>query len=291
MRKASPKLKADKKLQKALDNFPKIIKEQERNHKAREKDIARFAKLSRELVLIQSRKSLHPWRLCPYGEHWVRTHPLHTKPSKFHPNGSVTTRFNHCARNRSQKDHLYPEEITEIAKQNFSKVTHKPCTLNLGFAKGNDYDSLIAGWVQYWNEVLEPNEALDPNLVKALIASESSFDATALFDPKDSNSARGLTQINNQARKILGDPKGELKDHFINVTKTDLNDPNLNICCGIRWLFNKKKLASSKLGHSASWLEAVSEYKGLSTVSAKKAQSFLHKFTEKYDTLSKCKKS
>jgi hypothetical protein len=50
MRKTPVKPKVDKKLQQALDNFPKLVKEQERNFKAREKDIARFAKLSKQLA-------------------------------------------------------------------------------------------------------------------------------------------------------------------------------------------------------------------------------------------------
>src|SRR6266404_3451949 len=63
---------------------------------------------------------VHPWRACPYGEHWVRTHPLSIPPSKTNPEGSVTTRHEHCASNPSGKDQLFPEEIQEIASQNFS---------------------------------------------------------------------------------------------------------------------------------------------------------------------------
>ncbi len=291
MSKATTKFKLDKKLQRALDNFPKLVKEQERNFKAREKDIARFAKLSKELAESLTIPAIHSWRLCPYGEHWVRTHPMHVKASKSHPVGSITTRRNHCAKNRSGKDHLYPEEIQQIAKQNFTQVKNLPCPLDLNFPKGNDFDGPIAGWVQYWNEVLRPNELLDPNLVKALIATESKFDEKALFNSKDSNSARGLMQINNQGRKFLGDAKGELKDHFVNVTKTDLNDPNINICSGIRWLFNKKRLASSKLRHEASWLETVAEYKGLSKAKPQRQKQLLDRFLDKYEALSKCKKN
>ncbi len=284
------KPKVDKQLQRALDNFPKLVKEQERNFKSREKDIARFANLSRQLAELNKTPTLHHWRVCPYGAHWVRTHPLRTKPSKRNPLGSITTRHNHCAKNRSGKDHLYPEEIQEIAQQNFAGVKHQPCALDLNFPKGNDFDKLIGGWVQYWNEVLIPNVPLDPNLAKALIASESKFDEKSLFNPKNSDSARGLMQINNQGRKSLGDAKGELKDHFVNASKAELNDPNINICSGIRWLFHKKKLASSKLRQEASWLEAVAEYKGLSKAEPKRQKELLQRFVEKYEALSQCKK-
>ena len=190
---------------------------------------------------IPSLPPVHPWRLCPYGEHWVKTHPLHVPPSKAHPSGSVTTRHEHCAHNPSGRDELYPDEIQEIASKHFSNLKNRPCPLPLTFrAAGSKYDDLIAGWVQYWNEVLKPDVPLDPNLVKALIASESGFDPNILANKKNSNSARGLTQITNDSRKLLGGGKGGLKDHLITVTKEDLNDPNINICAGVRWLFEKK---------------------------------------------------
>ena len=239
----------------------------------------------------RSQPPVHPWRVCPYGEHWVRTHPLHVPPSKAHPEGSTTTRREHCARNPSGKDQLYPDEIKEIANQNFSKIKDKPCPLDLGFGqKGTMYDDLIAGWVQYWNDVLKPDEPLDPNLVKALIASESGFDPNQLANKKNSNSARGLMQITNDTRKIFGDPLGELKDHFLTLTKKDLNDPGVNICAGVRWIFHKRKLLSSKLVHPATWLETVSTYKGTAKTTAERAKSILEKFKEKYEALQRCER-
>lgn len=208
-------------------------------------------------------KAIHHWRICPAGEHWVRTHSLHVPPSKKKPEGTITTRRSHCARNPTGKDQLYPDEILEIAERNFSKVKQKPCSLDLGFKeKGNLYDALIAGWTQYWNDVLQPQIRLEPNIVKALIASESSFNSNMLANKKNSNSARGLMQILNSTRKTLGDEKGELQDHFLTITKSELNNPETNICAGIRWLFQKQKLASSFLGREASWEEAVMNYKG-----------------------------
>lgn len=233
---------------------------------------------------LETPKNIHPWRVCPYGEHQVITHPLNM------PSG-VTTRHWHCAKNPSGKDHLYPGEIQEIANQNFSSTKTNPCSLPLDFGNnGNAFDTLIAGWTQYWNDIFKSSDPLDPNLVKALIASESSFKPVLLANKKNSNSARGLTQITNATRKILGDAKGELKDHLLPVTKADLNDPNINICAGIRWLFHKRDLASHKLGHSATWDETIYEYKGASKTTPKKAQKIIGKFNKYYEVYKKCEK-
>ena len=102
---------------------------------------------------------IHPWRICPYGEHWVRTHPLHVPPR---------------------------------------------------------------------------DEPLDPNLVKALIFTESRFDPTTLAKRTDKNSARGLMQVTNKSREIMANTDGEVTDHYIAVTREELNDPNTNICAGVR---------------------------------------------------------
>jgi len=238
---------------------------------------------------------VHPWRLCPYGEHWVSTHPMHVPPSKTHPAGSITTRHQHCARNPSGKDQLYPDEIQEIARQHFSSLKNRPCSINSNFgAKESEYDNLIAGWVQYWNDILKPDEILDPNLVKALIASESSFDPTKLANRKNSNSARGLTQITNETRKLLNGGnggKGGLKDHLITATKADLNDPNVNICSGVRWLFEKKRLASSHLKKAASWTDTVWEYKGTRVAFKKDLEKIKRIFNKFYQDYQKCGKT
>ena len=234
-------------------------------------------------------KKIHPWRLCPTGEHWVRTHNMHVPPSKEHPEGYDTIRHAHCARNPSGKDQLYLDEILEISDKNFSNAQPKPCPLELKFEKnGSKFDDLIAGWTKYWNDVLSPTEFLEPNLVKALIASESSFKPEILADPKDPNSARGLMQLLNSTRKILGNEKGELINHFVTVSREDLNNSSVNICAGIRWLFNKRKLTSSRLGRDATWEEGVFEYKGGRTVTKKRMQELMDTFSGYLEVYKKC---
>jgi hypothetical protein len=237
-------------------------------------------------------RNVHSWRTCPYGQHWVQTHALHVPPSKRHPSGSVTTRHGHCADNPTKKDQLYPDEIHEIAERFFSSVKNKPCPLSLTFKNGNKYDPLIAGWVQYWNEVLQPDESLDPNLVKALIATESSFQSELLANPKNSNSARGLMQITNETRKILGNSKGEINEHYLTVTKLELNDPGTNICAGVRWLFHKRVLTSSRLKRQATWLETIEDYKGTRVKSntTKRTQELIGRVIKRFEELKACGK-
>ena len=50
---------------------------------------------------------------------------------------------------------------------------------------------------------------LEPNLVKALIASESGFNPKLLANRKNPKSARGLMQLLDSTREIIGNPKGE----------------------------------------------------------------------------------
>jgi hypothetical protein len=182
------------------------------------------------------------------------------------PDG-MTSREAHCALNpkRNRKviaDYIERDEIDYIAEKYFGPLSGSPSNDNLDFENGNKYDHLIRGWTKYWNDVLRPEIPLDPNLVKALIGSESSFNP----NPKPQNAgaagkARGLIQLTDQAVKALSKPNNEIKDHYVKISKEDTADPNMSIAAGVRWLFHKKRLASGKLGREATWEEAIAEYK------------------------------
>ena len=47
------------------------------------------------------------------------------------------------------------------------------------------------------------------------------------------------------------------------LSDKEIYDPNLNIAAGIRWLFQKRKLASARLKREADWMEAAFAYKGV----------------------------
>ena len=204
---------------------------------------------------------IHPWRICPLGQHWVREHPRRVRPSRRHPEGGMTSVAGHCRDNPSHKDQMYSDEISEIALTKFNSLRGAPRASKLGFPNENEYDSLIRGWTRYWNEVFNASPPLDPNLVKALIASESSFNPNASNGKRGGKKASGLMQVTHETVDFLKDEEGELTDHLLNIDKEDISDPNLNIAAGVRWLFQKRKLASKKLAREATWEEAVAEYK------------------------------
>ena len=241
-----------------------------------------------EEITPEAKENIHPWRLCPAGQHCVRQHTMRVPPSKIHSASYDTTRREHCACNPRGKEQLHAKEIQDMAKQHFINLPNKPCPINLNFSKeqdrldGNACDDIIAGWVQYWNDIFKPITPLTSNFVKALIASESGFKPTELSDKKNQNSARGLTQLTDKTRKILGDAKGELKNHLIDITQEDLNDPVINICAGIRWLFRKKEIATAKLKREATWQEAMAEYKGLNTEPEGRATVLRNRFNNDY---------
>jgi hypothetical protein len=208
-----------------------------------------------------SDKKAHPWRRCPMGKHLVRKHEVHIPPSKKHPNGFTSVRHEHCAENRSHKDELSFDEIQYISNTYFSSLVGPPTPHNLvkEFEKADDYDIEIRGWAKYWNDIFRLDDPLDPNLVKALIATESSFD---IVPKRTIKTAHGLMQITNKTHRYLRDTKIELKDYLVVLTLKQLLDPSANICSGVRWLFRKKETASSKLKRKATWINAIQDYKG-----------------------------
>jgi hypothetical protein len=126
----------------------------------------------------------------------------------------------------------------------------------------NAYDGIIAGWTAYWNSMIPSERALDPNLVKLLIASESSFRPSVQNVSKD-GAVRGLGQITESTWKILRNPKGELKDHYVDVSWDDLNDPSINVAALVRWIIRKRALARSRLKREPTDKEVLLCYKGV----------------------------
>lgn len=112
-----------------------------------------------------NKEKSHPWRVCPAGKHWVAPHPRRSSKSK-----KISIVDGHCRLNKSKKDQIYSSEMLIISEKYFEKVKERPANDNLDYKwLGNRYDSLIAGWTKYWNDILRPDVALDPNLVRLLL--------------------------------------------------------------------------------------------------------------------------
>ena len=236
---------------------------------------------------VKDKSKIHQWRVCPLGQHWVSDHSMKVPVSLKNPDGN-TMRDGHCRENPSKKDQIYAGEIHQIAKKNFGRLRRMPTPYPSDAKNKNDFDRVIAGWTKFWNEILSPATPLDPNLIKALIRTESDFKSDAKVLASKGNWARGLMQITDQTVKILKDEKGELKDHLVNLNQDDNFDPVLNICAGIRWLFHKKNLLEHKLKRTASWEEAVMEYKSYTKGLREKDPSAIrqkNKFLKEYETL------
>lgn len=225
---------------------------------------------------IDEKQKAHRWRLCPVGMHYVREHQVHISPSKKHPEGEIITRHAHCANNPLGKnkkqinDILSFDELQHISETYFSDLKGAPKANVLNYYNADKFDELIRGWVLYWNEVFKAQDLLDPNLVKALIASESSFNSDAINskNPPKIGPARGLMQLTDNTLQILHGHKVELRDHFIYLSHTTVMDPSSNICAGTRWLFQKRAGAKERYAridpsHVVTWEDAVAEYKGV----------------------------
>lgn len=180
----------------------------------------------------------------------IRSHPLRV------PKG-ITIRDQHPRRIKGT--YLDRKEIEFIFKTYDKRnIPYPSKSQDLG--KNSDkYDDLIAVWTDYFNKKFTANPPLDPNMIKALIYSESDFRENP-YNPK----AMGIIQITPETHKILQDPKGETKEFtFKDIRKKDLIDPAINIPMGIRWLYRKKRLAEGKLGRAADHEDIILEYKGL----------------------------
>ena len=170
-------------------------------------------------------------------------------------------------------------------KRNRDQIDSQPNESNLGYKNENKYNALIGLWTQFWNEVYPTTPPLDPNWVKALMATESGFDPKSINKSLKPNIARGLLQINKQTYKILTDSKGELKDVLFRMDQKDLFVPDINIASGVRWLFHKKRLLKAKIGRDPSWEESIWEYKGIYEKSDESAQEIKNSLREKYEKI------
>jgi uncharacterized protein YneF (UPF0154 family) len=186
---------------------------------------------------------------------------------------------------RLKGTYLDPEEIKSTLARYDRKGLAYPASGKLGQYKNADkYDEAIAVWTDYFNKKLGANPPLDPDVVKALIASESGFRA----DPPENKIAIGITQITKPTLKILQDPNGEATDFiFSKIRQKDLKDPNIAIPMGVRWIFRKRATAMNRLKRTPDHEEIILEYKGLLKSDSDYKKAGLKKYREAYVELKK----
>lgn len=212
----------------------------------------------------------------------VREHPLHVPISEKNPAG-ITIRDRHSRRLKGT--YLDVNEIESIYK-NYDRVgIVYPTKGKLKEFKNCDkYDDVVATWTDYFNKKFNANPPLDPDVIKALMASESGF----RIDPSENKKAFGITQITPDTLKILQNPNGETRDFIFNkIRQKDLKDPNIAIPLGVRWLFRKRATAMDKLKRAPSHEELILEYKGLLKSKTELKNKALEIYRKYYELLKK----
>jgi hypothetical protein len=211
----------------------------------------------------------------------VREHPRKVSISKKNPTG-VTIVDQHPR--RLPGTFIDPQELHVIYKNYNRKKLKYPKSKKLEYEDSDKYDELIAVWTDYFNKKFSLQTPIDPDIIKALIGSESGF----RIDPKENATAFGIAQITKQTFKTLQDPKGEAKDFiFSKFIQKDLKNPEVAILMAVRWLFRKKEMATKKLKKEPSVEEIILEYKGLLRSKTLFKEKALDRFRKDYDQLKK----
>lgn len=212
----------------------------------------------------------------------VRSHSLHVPISEKNPDG-ITIRDQHLR--RLPGTYLKRTELDEIFRNyNRKGISYPKSGKILEHKTADRYDDLIAVWTDYFNNKLKTNPPLDPNIFKALLASESGF----RLDPTKNKIAFGIAQITKQTWGILQDPNGEAKEFIFNdIRQMDLKDPNIAIPIGIRWLVYKSQRAAAKLDRQPTDEDIILEYKGLLKSKTKYKDQALESYRYYYGLLKK----
>jgi hypothetical protein len=210
----------------------------------------------------------------------VREHPRRVPTSPKNPTGITLV-----DRHQRHIDGKYLDLvlIQEIFTNYDRKKIVQPSKLKLNLPNQDTYDDCIAVWVDYFNKKLDLKSPIDPDMVKALVASESTFKPDAV-----NLKATGLTQVTTDTLKILQDLRGESKDFvFKDIRKKDLKDPNVSLALGVRWLAYKKQYAEKILKREATADEVIQVYKGILNDKSKRAKVIMQKYRGYYAKLKK----
>lgn len=210
----------------------------------------------------------------------VRSHTRRVPVSKKNPTGRTTV---HKHLRHINGQYLDSNLINEIFKGYDKKSILFPKRDKLKIQNENEFDAYIAVWVDYFNQKLNLKNPIDPDMIKALIASESTFKTNAT-----NKKATGLLQLTTDTLEILQDLDGEAKNFvFKDIKKNDLKNANICIALGVRWLAYKQAYAEKILNRKATSDEVIQIYKGILKDKSKDANKIMKKFREYHDKIKK----
>ncbi len=208
----------------------------------------------------------------------VREHPRRVPVSRKNPSGkTIVDRHPRHIGGRYLDLNLIDETFKNYDKKNLPY----PAKGKLSLPNENLYDDYIAVWTDYFNKKLDAN--IDPDMVKALMASESTFKPHSV-----NKKATGLSQVTTDTLEILHDLNGEAKDFvFKDIRRQDLKNPNVSVALGVRWLAYKKKYAERILKREAASDEVIQVYKGILNDKSDTAEEIMKKYREFFGKLKK----
>ncbi|MGB0452657.1 MAG: transglycosylase SLT domain-containing protein [Bacteriovoracaceae bacterium] len=172
---------------------------------------------------------------CRPGSHFVKRHIRISK------NGVKHIVEAHCRKNsKSKKSFLYRSNLNYIYENFRNKYKYKNLKRIKGFSQDKgQYDELVQFWFKYWKDQGLIKEDIDPLLIKAIIAVESSFREKVITNISNST-ATGLMQITKTTMRILAKKLGtEIRKFNIDITQNEAKEANPNIAAGVRWLIYK----------------------------------------------------
>lgn len=172
---------------------------------------------------------------CRPGNHFVKAH------LRVSANGVKHKVESHCRQNpKSKASFLYKSNLDYIFDEFKNRYKYEKLKSIKGYPQDKgQYDHLIQFWLHYWKAQRLISDDIDPLLVKAIIAVESSF-RESIITKMPNSTATGLMQLLVSTMKVLAQKNGkEVRKANIDISQEEALEANTNIAAGTRWLIFK----------------------------------------------------